>query len=57
MLYKIYPPLTYVKIKVKRCYAFANETAKDLYLVEGGGIQHFQIKLQFWHCMTNMSDL
>ena len=29
MLYKIYPPLTYVKIEVKKCSAFANETVKD----------------------------
>ena len=27
------------------------------YLVEGGGIQHFQIKLKFWHYATNKFDL
>ena len=27
------------------------------YLVEGGGIQHFQIKLKFWHYTTNKFDL
>ena len=51
MLYKIYPPLTYVTIEVKKCLAFANETAK------GGGIQHFQIKPKFWHYTTNKFDL
>ena len=29
MLYEIYPPLTYVKIEVKKCETLANETAKD----------------------------
>ena len=29
MLYKIYPPLTYEKHKVKKRKAFTNETAKD----------------------------
>ena len=28
-----------------------------LYLVEGGGIQHFQIKLTFWHYTTHKFDL
>ena len=27
------------------------------YLVEGGGIQYFQIKLKFWHYTTNKFDL
>ena len=27
------------------------------YLMEGGGIQHFQIKLKFWHYTTNKFDL
>ena len=27
------------------------------YLVEGGGIQNFQIKLKFWHYTTNKFDL
>ena len=27
------------------------------YLVQGGGIQHFQIKLKFWHYTTNKFDL
>ena len=26
------------------------------YLVEGGGIQHFQFKLKFWHYTTNKLD-
>ena len=25
--------------------------------MEGGGIQHFQIKLKFWHYTTNKFDL
>ena len=29
MVHKIYSPLTYVKIKVNKFEAFANETAKD----------------------------
>ena len=59
MLYTIYPPLIYVKIKFKKCQAFANETAKTIrsYLVEGGGIQHFQINHKFWHYATNRFDL
>ena len=28
-----------------------------LYLVEGGGIQHFQIELKFWHYTTTKFDL
>ena len=27
------------------------------YLVEGGDIQHFQIKLKFWYYTTNEFDL
>ena len=27
------------------------------YLVEGGGLQHFQIKLKFWHYTNNKFDL
>ena len=26
-------------------------------MTEGGGIQHFQIKLKFWHYTTNKFDL
>ena len=36
MLYKIYPPLTYVKIDVKKCQAFANETKKDDQVIFSG---------------------
>ena len=51
MLYKTSSRSKYVKIEVKKCLAFANETAK------GGGIQHFQIKPKFWHYTTNKFDL
>ena len=36
---------------------FRQPFSKQLYLVEGGGIQHFQIKLKFWHYTTNKFDL
>ena len=46
MLYKIYPPLTYVKTEVKKVKLLQTKRRKTIrwYLVEGGGIQHFQIK-------------
>ena len=59
MIYKIYPPLTYVKIEVDGVKLLQTKRRKTIrwYLVEGGGIQHFQIKLKFWHYTTNKSDL
>ena len=51
MICKIYPPLTYVKIEVDGVKLLQTKRRKTIrwYLVEGGGIQHFQIKLKFWH--------
>ena len=59
MIYKIYPPLTYVKIAVDGVKLLQTKRRKTIrwYLVEGGGIQHFQIKLKFWHYTTNKFDL
>ena len=59
MIYKIYPPLTYVKIEVDGVKLLQPKRRKTIrwYLVEGGGIQHFQIKLKFWHYTTNKFDL
>ena len=59
MIYKIYPPLTYVKIEVDGVKLLQTKRRKTIrwYLVEGGGIQHFQIKLKFWHYTTNKFDL
>ena len=59
MIYKIYPPLTYVKIEVDGVKLMQTKRRKTIrwYLVEGGGIQHFQIKLKFWHYTTSKFDL
>ena len=59
MLYKIYPRLTYVKIEVDGVKLLQTKRRKTIrwYLVEGGGIQHLQIKLKFWHYTTNKFDL
>ena len=34
-----------------------NFDAWSIQVVEGGGIQHLQIKLKFWHYTTNKFDL
>ena len=59
MLYKIYPRLTYVKIKVHGSVKLLQTKRREMirsYLVEGGGIQRFQFKLKFWHYTTNKLD-
>ena len=59
MLHNIYSPLTYIKINVKKCEASQTKRRKTIrsYLVEGGGIQHFQIKLKFWNSTANKFDV
>ena len=41
---------------VKRLQTKRRKTIR-WYLVEGGDIQYFQIKLKFWHYTTNKFDL
>ena len=59
MLYKIYPPLTYVKLRLRSVKLLQAKRRKTTgsYLAQGGGIQHFQIKLKFWHNKINKFDL
>ena len=54
---KIYSLLTYVKITVKKLLQTIRRKTIRSYLAEGGGIQHFQIELKFWHYTTNKFDV
>ena len=39
------------------CVARERRKTIRCYLVEGGGIQHFQVKLKVWHYTTDKFDL
>ena len=58
MLREIYPPLTYVKLRLRSVKLLQTKRRKMIksYLAEGGAIQHFQIELKFWHWTTNKFD-
>ena len=51
MLYKIYPPLIYVKLRLKSVKLLQTKRRKTIRsnLVEGRVIQHFQINPKFWY--------
>ena len=59
MLHKMYPPLIYVKLRLRSVKLLQTKRRKTIrsYLVEGGSIPRFQIKLKFWHYTTNKFDL
>ena len=51
--------ITRSKVRVRIIHGRALYTGKygRSYLAEGGGIQHLQIELKFWHYTTNKFDV